>query len=215
MTTPQVPPAPRLDAFIGDDTKRPPRKDTDVNTQLPEPKTALPVGKEEAAATKKADIYEGMTEDLAPIENYQKFLTELSIDPDEAANIVDDLVSKGYYEEEVTITKKLTAMLRTRTHADTLRLQRHIEITRPIFNDSMTEVQIRFNLAGSLVRFGSTLFEFPTEKTQVNEAEAMFDKRLSAIERMPFALLVNLSNKLARFDRKIAAIMREGVAENF
>lgn len=210
--------APRLDDFAGDRTARPPRQDVDLTkaTAEPAPKTQIPATKEEQAAEKKVAMYEGMVnQDLAPVEDYQAFLKANSIDPDKAATIVDDLVIKGYYEEEYHITKRTSVTFRTRQHMDMLRMQRHIEAVRPIFNDTMTETMIRFNLAGSLSRFGKTVFEFPSETDNLNRAEELFDKRLQAVEHMPYALLVNITNKLAKFDRMVNAVMREGVAENF
>lgn len=58
-------------------------------------------------------------------------------------------------------------------------------------------------------------FDHPMSTTDDKVADEMFDKRMIFVERIATPLFNKISVKLAQFDRKIAAVMREGVAENF
>ena len=81
--------------------------------------------------------------------------------------------------------------------------------------EEQNEILVRYNLAGSLAKFKDDYFEFPDKSTTVEKADELFDIRLQYVERMASVLLTNISIKLGDFDRKVMAVMRRGVAENF
>jgi hypothetical protein len=204
---------PRPGDYIPPDrSKRAPRKEVDVEET---PKTQIPVSSEEAKAEERAYELEDMARDLAPVEDYQAFLRKHKISEDEASTIVDDLFMKGYYSETFQMTKRQKVVLRTRSHSDTLRLQAAIEAQRPYFAHDMQEIMARYNLAAALQQYGSEVFKFPEQNADRKEVEELFDTRLEFVERMPDPAFYRLTDILARFDRKVAAVMREGVAENF
>lgn len=209
---------PRIGDFQPPDrtTKRPPRQEAD---SAPEgdvaPSTQIPESEAEQEATERASLYEAMSKGLSPIEDYRAFLKEQGISEDEAQDIVDNLFTQGYHEEVVPITKRVSAVLRTREHGDTLRLQMALEMNRPIYSHSMEEVMARYNLAASLARFNDKVFSHPERGATKEDIEKMFDERLQFVERMADPAFYRLSAALARFDRKVASCLREGVAENF
>ena len=216
--------SPRIGDFTPPDRrkKRPSRKKADdeetaenASAEETESKTHIPASEEEKEAADRASLYEDMAQSLTPIEDYQEFLKEQDISLEEAQDIVDGLFTDGYYEEKVNLTKRIHAVLRTREHGDTLRLQMALEVQRPIFTHVMQEITARYNLAASLAQYGDTTFAFPEGDTNKEEIDAMFDKRLVFVERMADPAFYKLSTLLARLDRKVAAVMREGVAENF
>lgn len=170
---------------------------------------------EEKEAKERMDLYGAVVDQLEPVVDYQKYLKEEGISEDAAADIVDALLVTGVYQEVIPITKRSTVTFRSRLQEDTLRLQRALEVQRPLFRDAMDEIVVRYNMAASLAAFKDTSFEFPDADTPAEKREDMFDVRLAYVERMPGALFSKLSLKLAKFDRKIMAVMREGVAENF
>lgn len=216
--------SPRIGSFQPPDrkTKRAPRKkadakgnDADAANAEEEPKTQIPASEAEQEAAQRAQLYEEMATGLTPIEDYQAYLKEEGIEESEAQDIVDSLFAQGYYEETVPLTKRLKAVIRTREHGDTLRLQMALEVQRPIFNHVLQEITTRYNMAASLVQFGDTTFAHPGDDVDKETREKLFDVRLQFVERMADPAFYKLSVLLAKLDRKIAAVMREGVAENF
>lgn len=215
---------PRPGDFVPpDQTARPPRKGgeeedeekgTDEKTEAAS-KTHIPASEVEQQATDRAQLYEEMVQGLLPIEDYQAFLKEQGVSENDAQKIVDDLFTQGYYEEKVQLTKRVHAVLRTREHCDTLRLQMALELHRPIYTHVMQEIATRYNLAASLSHYYENTFAFPEGNTNKDDIEKMFDVRLLFVERMADPAFYKLSVLLAAFDRKVAAVMREGVAENF
>ncbi|MHC4619088.1 MAG: hypothetical protein ACYTEQ_15195 [Planctomycetota bacterium] len=169
----------------------------------------------EQEAKKRLSLYEEMQQALLPVQDYKKFLAEHDISEDEAEEIVDNLVTKGYHEEEFPISRRRSVTFRTREHRDLLRLQVMFQVQQPVFQGTIDEMTVRYNMAASMVSCIDQKFEFATLETPDKEADALFDKRMEYVERMPDPLFSKLSVKLAVFDRKISAVMREGVAENF
>jgi hypothetical protein len=209
---------PRPGDFVpADQEPRPPRKEEEEGEKKTEaaPKTNIPASEVEQQAAERAQLYEEMVEGLTPIEDYQAFLKEQKISEEKAQDIVDNLFTKGFHSEKVTLTKRVSATLRTREHADTLRLQMALEVQRPIYNHVMQELTARYNLAASLERFGDTTFEHPEPGADKEKIEKLFDERLQFVERMADPAFYKLTDALVKLDRTVAAVMREGVAENF
>jgi hypothetical protein len=222
--------SPRIGDFQPPDrkTQRPPRQEGDAENAedrygkppkggsgVQQPKTQIPEGDAEAEAKQRASLYEKMAEGLTPIEDYQAFLKQMDISLEEAQDIVDSLFTQGYYEEKVKLTKRLHAVLRTRQHGDTLRLQTALEVQRPIFQHVMEEVTARYNLAASLVQYGEKTLPVAEEDATKEKVEEVFDERLTFVEKMADPAFYKLTTLLAKLDQKVAAVMREGVAENF
>lgn len=198
--TPKVTSAP-------EDTKRTPGED--------EPSTKIPMSSEERLAKKTVDAYENLAKELLPVEDYQAHLKEHGITVDEAEEIVDALMTKGYHTETVPLTKRVSVVFRTREHGDTLRLQIALEVNRPNYVHAMEELTARYSLAASLESFGQTAFAHPSPDDNKETVEKLFDVRLKFVERMADHVFYRLAQMLSKYDRKIAAVMREGVAENF
>lgn len=169
----------------------------------------------EKEAKERMSLYQEMQQALLPVEDYQAFLKEHNISEDEAEEIVDNLLTKGYHEETIPISKRRTVTFRTREHRDLLRLQAVFNVQQLLYQGAVDEMTVRYNMAASLREVNDQKFEFPTATTKDEDADKLFDKRMEFVERMPSPLFSKLSVKLANFDRKIAAVMREGVAENF
>jgi len=172
-------------------------------------------------------VADGIKEDLAldiketavttkKTKDYEEILKEQGISLNEAKSIVDDMLTQGYYEERIKITRSITADFRTRTHADYLRYHNALEALNPRFEEERNELALRYCLAGSIARFNKSKFEHPNPlKAENGEINAAFDERLDWIEKQPERLVALLSSKLNAFDRKVALVMSEGVIENF
>ncbi len=125
------------------------------------------------------------------------------------------MMTKGYYAEDVQITKKISATFRTRNHNDYLRYHNALQIINPKYRQEEDEIALRYCIAGSLVRFNDTVFTHPPTTAAEDQIREAFDKRLDWVEKQPERLTALLAVKLNRFDQKIAVVMSEGVIENF
>ena len=188
--------------------KEPMKKDEDIPTPPPTDT--------EKTAEKKAQTFAGIDDVLMPVKDYRKFLKENDITEDEAAKIVDDLLTQGFYEETIALTRRTSIRLRTRLQQDSMRLQTTLQIRRPIYESAVNEIIGRYNIAASLSLYKDKVFDFPAvgENSQ-SVIDTLFTRRLDFVECLPEPVFVTIQNKLARFDTKIALIFREGVVENF
>jgi len=183
---------------------------------VPSAEFTPPPDEDETRATAQVDTYDRMQSALKPIQDYKKFLVEQKITEEKAAKVVDDLLSKGYYEETYQVTKALTIAFRTREQRDTMRLQTAMQIQRPLFDAAMHELITRYNMASSLSRYRAQVFKFAAPTTsEENVFEELFNARLSFIEGLSTPIFNLVSIKLVEFDQLIMAIARPGVAENF
>jgi len=169
----------------------------------------------EKMARDRMGLYAKMQAALVPVKNYRTFLKEQGITEEEAAVIVDNLVTKGFHQEEMRLTKKVSVTLRTRRHEDGLRLTAAMRIQQPIYNDAIDELTTRYNMAASLVKYGNDVFEHADRDADESKQEELFDQRLKYVEKLAGPVFTIISTKLSRFDWKVMAVMQDGVAENF
>lgn len=150
-------------------------------------------------------------------EDWRDRLKSKGISLEKAHSIIDDLLTKGYYEESFDITSRVSVTFRTRSQYDFQRYMRALDIVNPRFNDEMQEIAMRYFVAASLVRFKDKEFEHPELAGAEGKAsvDAAFEERMDWVEKQPAQLVVLLSQKLHAFDEMIAAIFSEGVIENF
>jgi len=140
------------------------------------------------------------------MERYQDDLRELGLSVEDAAGIVDALVSEFSYSEEVRVTRKLEVVFKTRTPAVNKRFNTVLAGAKPQNETAYYTFLAQVNLAASLVRYAEEEFN--------QESEEGFTEALDFVERLPQPLFALLTGKLNSFDRKIAAVMQEGCIEN-
>ena len=138
-------------------------------------------------------------------EKYLDSLKEFDLNREEAAKIVDSIITKMFWEEDVRVTKKLTISLRTRTSKVLKNLNDGLSKMNPQYDNTFYGVVAQYNLASSLTRYGSHIFD----------PEKDFEKSLDFVERVPGPLFTLLTQKLVKFDKKIEAVMKDGYTENF
>jgi hypothetical protein len=187
------------------------------------------VERKKTEATPTKSMSEGIQEDLQQgvdetkaqakkAQSYEEILAEASIQVSEAHSIVDDLLTNGFYEETLQVTKNVSVTFRTRSHKDFLRYTRALEILNPRFVEEQQEISIRYFLAASLAGFKGEKFKHPTalpNNENEKEVEDAFSERLDWVERQSERIINLLAQKLHVFDTKIATVTREGVIENF
>jgi len=171
--------------------------------KLTEAETAL---KTEADETEKK---------IKPLETYEERLKEVGVTKEQAAFIVDEVLLKGCYSEEISLTSRVSVKFRTRLYRDTQRMQSYLEVSRPTYEAHYSEIVFKYSLAAALEKFGADVFKHPTKASTGDEIEKSFQTRLTYVENLPDITLRLLYTKLGRFDRKIRVCLEEGAIENF
>jgi len=219
--TPNTEERPRIGDFTrpGDKTPEPApsTKATPPAATEKEPAASFtpPPTEAEQEAEQRLTGFDKMQAALTPIKDYKEFLKKQGITEDKATVIVDDLLTKGAYQETFHLSKSISLDLRTRSQSDLIRLQTAMKVQRPIYDDAIDELVTRYNMAASLVRYHKTSFAFPESSADTKKVEELFEQRLLYVENLPAPVFSAISSKLAKFDWVVMAVMQEGVAENF
>jgi hypothetical protein len=153
---------------------------------------------------------------LKPKVDYEARLKEHGISVEDAAKIVDDVLFKGHYAEEVKVSSRVSIVLRTRQARDTARTLTYLEVHKPLYENNYNEHVHKHALAASLVRLGEDRFTFPSGKASTaDEVEDAFRIRLAYVNALPDPVLRLLFLKLTRFDERVRIVLQEGAIENF
>lgn len=167
-------------------------------------------------------VESGLTQDVAanaPVveraKTYEERLAEEGLTLSKAYSIRDALLIDGFYEEDIVITPNTSVTFRTRRYVDFVRLQRAIGIARPTFEAEREEMQLRYMLASSLVRYRDVPLEHAGEKATAVEIDEAFNKRHEYVLTLPEMVVRILAEKLNVFDRKVLVATSEGSVESF
>lgn len=153
---------------------------------------------------------------LKPMQSYEDALREAGISREKASEIVDAVLLRGHYAEDIPITKAIRARFRTRSARDTKRAQDMIEQQRLTYEVHYNELLSRYLLAASLEGFGTDKLEHVAGKTaKLDDIEKAYKSRLTYVEDLPDPALRILFVKLAKFDNMISTVLKEGSIENF
>ena len=151
---------------------------------------------------------------LKPMLSYEDRLKEVDVTREKAAEIIDAVLLKGFYAEDVKITKRIKARFRTRSSRDTKRAQEIIEAQRLTYDVHYNELLSRILLSASLEMFGEDKLPHP-RKVSSDDLEKAFQERIAYIDSMADPALRILMQRLAKFDRMISVVLEEGSIENF
>ena len=155
-------------------------------------------------------------EQLQPLQTYADRLKEAGIDLVKAAKIVDEILLKGYYAEDIKITKSIKMRLRTRSARDTRRIQDILEAEAPKFDHHYRETLTRLLLAASLERFGDQTLPHPEKNDKSEEIERKFQERIAYLDnQVSDPALRIMFSKLFKFDQMVTVALEEGAIENF
>lgn len=152
---------------------------------------------------------------LKPIKSYEDRLKEAGVTKDQAAEIIDSVIMKGYWSEPIKVTSRISVTLRTRSARDVRRIQDYLEVQRPVYDVHYNEILSRMTLAASLEKLGKDTFSFPGKDAKDGDYESAFQQRATYIENLADPVLRLLFLKLWTFDEKIRAVLAEGTVENF
>lgn len=153
---------------------------------------------------------------LAPLKSYEERLKDVGVDKAKASRIIDDVLLKGFYSEDIKITSSVNVRLRTRNARDTKRATEIIEAQRMTYALHYNESLSRILLAASLESFGKdTLPHPPMRKSTPDDIEKAFQERIAFVDSLPDPALRVLMTKLAKFDTMVSTVLEEGSIENF
>lgn len=152
---------------------------------------------------------------LKPMASYEEQLKKVDVTNAQAAIIIDAVLLKGYYAEDVTITKTIKARFRTRNARDTKRAQEQIEAQRLTYDIHYSEVLARLLLAASLEQFAGDTFVHPPRSAKQDVIEKAFFERLAYVDSLSDPAMRLLITKLSKFDQMIGTVLAEGSIENF
>jgi hypothetical protein len=152
---------------------------------------------------------------LKPLQSYEDKLKEVGLTKSDAAKILDDVMMRGHYAEDVQVTPRFRARLRTRNARDTRRAQEILETQRLTYDSHYAESLSRILLASSLEVFGDERLPHPERRAPVAEVEDAFNNRMRFVESMPDPALRMMFKQLMNFDKKVAVALEEGAVENF
>lgn len=176
--------------------------------QQPRPEQPIE-NKGEDAASGAQDTLDGLDADIAALEDapeltYVDRITKHNISLEKAEEIVDSMIVDGYYEETYAVTQKYNVTFRTRTLEDQNRIMERIEVLRPQYPTTLSNIVAQYNVASSLVHFRD--IDFTTTD---------FERKLDWVRKCPDAVIRALATKLNQFDGMITDVMSEGAIENF
>jgi hypothetical protein len=165
-----------------------------------------PVKAEESIVEEKETKVENETK-LTPAEQYRERLKASEIPFEEAAQIYDDVMSKGYHESIVRLGKTGRAVFHTRGYDDHIRLQDQLEKVAPKFSMVTDDIINRFNLAASLCEWHGKIIPHNDEKD--------FEAALALVRKLPGPAYALLVNELSKLDARVMVIFSDGATENF
>lgn len=153
--------------------------------------------------------------ELKPLSSYEERLKEVGVTREQAAAIVNAIMTRGFWSDEIKITKSLRVRFRTRSKRDTTRAQNYVEAQRPAYDAHYADLMTHQLLAASLEQLGEDKFEHPSRKATADEVEKAFTDRFVYVETLGDPAYRLLAAKLAAFDRKVSVVLEEGTVENF
>ena len=181
------------------------------------PKTASPTKERLETLENQLDAEASKDEAaLKPMASYEEKLKEAGLTKDKAAEIIDAVLLKGFYAEDIKVTSKVKVRLRTRNARDTKRAQEMLEAQRFTIDAHYTETWSRLLLAASLEQFGDDKFTHPSPRKEAFEViEMAYQDRVAYVESLPDPALRVLFGKLWKFDNRVSVALEEGSIENF
>lgn len=172
-----------------------------------------PVDPELLGVKELLDNYEERTQ--TPREAWEESCQENSLSLQEAARILDAVVTNGMYEEKYRIGK-LVAVLRTRNTVDADRVIEAIQEFKPDTSGALSHLVARMNLAASLAQFGERRFNFtPPSDGNRDVVDAEFNERYRFCTNLPAQLFFTLTQLLEKFDRRVNLSCDPRGLENF
>jgi hypothetical protein len=185
--------------------------DDDKVEETPEPSV-------EAQQVEAAEEAKEVTDEVVPKtprEEWLEDLEDMRLSPEDAAAILDKVMSTGHYSE----TYKMGGVqfrLRTRTTVDADRTVELLQEMRPEAAGVYAHVVARINLASSLVKYADKAFPHTAPSEDNRKAlNGEWRDRYNFCAALPAPAYYALSQVLQRFDTKVSLACDARSLENF
>jgi hypothetical protein len=168
----------------------------------------------------EAQALQGMLDSMSssrqtPRDHWLEEIELENITSEEAAKILDQVITNGMYEETYKMGK-MVVRLRTRTTSDADRVIEAIQDFKPETNGTLSHLIARMNLAASLAKFGETKFNFTAPNDGEQEVlELEFTERYNFLSNVPSQIFFALTQILEKFDRRVQLACDPRAIENF
>jgi hypothetical protein len=160
---------------------------------------------------------EAIAEELysSPAEMWRQECELMGLSMSDAAQILDSVMSRGFYEESYRIAGQVFK-LRTRTTVDGDRLIEMLRELRPDSNAVLTHLIARINLASSLSSFGKQTYShtYPADDNR-DTLDTEWKIRWNATSALPQPIFLALTQTLQAFDEKVSLACDARALENF
>jgi len=195
--------------FMGDLDKQEEAEKERAKSMAPRPRKEELPQKPKMSEEEVTDAVNSLDDQIDNLESvpelsYADKVARHGITVDKAEEIVDSMIVDGFYEETYALTKKHAVTFRTRTLEDQNRIMERIEVLKPHYPSTLSNLVAQYNVASSLVQF-----------KEINFLELTFENKLKWVRECPDGVVRALAMKLNKFDSMIADVMSEGAIENF
>ena len=151
----------------------------------------------------------------APRDQWEEELGFEELTQEDAAKILDAVITNGMYEETYRMGK-LVVKMRTRNTSDADRVIEAIQDFKPETNGTLSHLIARMNLAASISTFGDKEFNFSTPNDgNRDQLEVEFTERYNFLSNVPSQLFFSLTQILEKFDRRVQLSCDPRAIENF
>jgi len=194
--------------------------DSTLKAPIVQEEEELPVDLEVTQLDDEASKLHEMLEQMdaprrSPQEQWKEELELDGVTPEDAAKILDAVITNGMYEETYRMGK-LVVKMRTRNTSDADRVIEAIQDFKPETNGTLSHLIARMNLAASISTFGEKEFNFTTPNDgNRDQLEVEFTERYNFLSNIPSQLFFSLTQVLEKFDRRVQLACDPRAIENF
>ena len=194
--------------------------DSTLKAPVAQEEEELPVDLEVTQLDDEASKLHEMLEQMdaprrSPQEQWKEELELDGVTPEDAAKILDAVITNGMYEETYRMGKLIVKM-RTRNTSDADRVIEAIQDFKPETNGTLSHLIARMNLAASISTFGEKEFNFTTPNDgNRDQLEVEFTERYNFLSNIPSQLFFSLTQVLEKFDRRVQLACDPRAIENF
>ena len=150
-----------------------------------------------------------------PLDMWKMECLDNNLELNEAARILDTVMSNGFYEETYRIAGRVFK-LRTRTTVDGDRLIEMLREIQPRTDAEIAHLASRINLASCLANFAEKTFPhtYPSDDNRA-VLDMEWKDRWDFISALPQPIFIALAQTMNRFDTKVRLACDARALENF
>lgn len=146
---------------------------------------------------------------------YLDKLKAFNLTLEQAIQIIDSLVTEGYWEEEIQLSKSVKIKFKSRSAKFNTYLSETIDIADPKKVGKLNHLMALHQVAGSLEQYGPAKMPPIDDEMPKELWEKHLKDRVNFISKLPSPVFLVLNSKLSIFDQKLLIIFSEGYEKNF